>query len=228
MNIALIVFAGKGTRINSKVPKQFVKVNNKNIVAHTISVFDNHPQIDGIVLVTSKDYVTYTENMVFENRFQKIMGIVEGGETRQHSVRNGLDYLKINSLDNVLIHDGDRPLVSEELITKAIKELKNHSCVVPIIKSEDEIEGISNSGRKCLIDGVNYDIQTPQCFKFEAILSAHHSYQNIEVSDDASLIELDGGKVFYIQGDPINFKITTDQDLDFFKKFLLNNKDNSK
>ena len=227
MNIALIVFAGKGTRINSKVPKQFIKVKNKNIVAHTISVFDNHPQIDGILLVTSKDYISYTQNMVFENRFQKIISIVEGGNTRQESVRNGLNALAIKDSDNVLIHDGDRPLVKEELITKSIKELRKHNSVVPVIKTEDEIEGVNNLGRKCIINGVSYDVQTPQCIKFSLIRDAHNKFKDEEVSDDASLIEKSGGEIFYIQGDPTNFKITTDQDLDFFKKFLLNNKENT-
>ena len=83
MNIALIVFAGKGTRIHSKTPKQFIKVKNKNIVAYTIDVFDKHPLIDGIILVTSEEYITYTENLVLTNRFNKIIKIVPGGATRQ-------------------------------------------------------------------------------------------------------------------------------------------------
>ena len=223
MNVALIVFAGKGTRINSRVPKQFIKVKNKNVVAYTIDVFEKHPLIDEIVLVTSKEYVSYTQNMVFANRFSKIAMVVEGGETRQESVRNGLNAISLNNNDNVLIHDGDRPLINHEIITLAIRELHNHQAVVTAIRSGEALEGVSNLGRKCLINNVLYDIQTPQCFKYKSIKDAHNKYVDESVNDDASLIEKEGIEIFYIPGSPLNFKITTDQDLKYFRNLIEKN-----
>ena len=223
MNIALIVFAGKGTRINSKVTKQFIKVKNKNIVAYTIDAFEKHPLINKIVLVTSEEYVSYTQNMVLENRFTKVVKIVEGGETRQESVKNGLNETSYTPSDNILIHDGDRPLVSDEIITSSIKELYKHQAVVAMIKSEEALQGVNNLGRKLVINQVSYDIQTPQSFKYTLIKDAHNKYSNETVSDDASLIEKEGLEVFYIPGNPLNFKITTDQDLKYFKNLLEKN-----
>ncbi len=188
MNIALIVFAGKGTRINSKVPKQFIKVKNKNIVAYTIDAFEKHSLIDEIVLVTSKEYVSYTQNMVIANRFNKVIHVIEGGETRQESVRNGLNSTSFDKNDNILIHDGDRPLVSEEIISRSIKELYSHQAVVAAIRSDEALKGVHNLGRKCVIEGVSYDIQTPQSFKYKLIKNAHNKYKDESVSDDASLI----------------------------------------
>ena len=226
MNIALIVFAGKGTRIHSKTPKQFIKVKNKNIVAYTIDVFDKHPLIDGIILVTSEEYITYTENLVLVNRFNKIIKIVPGGATRQESVKNGLNSCEYSDNDNVLIHDGDRPLIKDKIITTAIKELSKHDSVVVAIKSDQGMDNVNNLGRKTVINGVSYDIQTPQCFKYNLIKNAHNKLENESFSDDASLIEKEGGEIFIVEGDPINFKITTDKDLEFFKE-IINNKDES-
>ena len=220
---AIILAAGKGTRINSKVPKQFIKVKNKNIVAYTIDAFEKHSLIDEIVLVTSKEYVSYTQNMVIANRFNKIIHVIEGGETRQESVRNGLNSTSFDRNDNILIHDGDRPLVSEEIIGRSIKELYSHQAVVAAIRSDEALEGVHNLGRKCAIKGVSYDIQTPQSFKYKLIKDAHNKYKDESVSDDASLIEKEGLEITYISGSPLNFKITTDQDLKYFKEFLEKN-----
>ena len=94
------------------------------------------------------------------------------------------------------------------------------------IKSDQGMDNVNNLGRKTVINGVSYDIQTPQCFKYNLIKNAHNKLENESFSDDASLIEKEGGEIFIVEGDPINFKITTDKDLEFFKE-IINNKDES-
>lgn len=218
MNIAIIVFAGKGTRINSKTPKQFIKVNGKDVVAYTIDVFEKHPLIDGIILVTSEEYLAYTKNMVFSNRYSKIYNVVAGGKTRQESVRNGLNSMNYGEDDYALIHDGDRPFIKDSIITDSIMALRKYDAVTVAIKSEEGMDGVKNLGRKIIKDGVSYDVQTPQSFRYTLIKDAHNKLKDEEFVDDASLIEKEGGYVHLIDGDPMNFKITTDEDLAFFKK----------
>ena len=217
MNIALIVFAGKGTRINSSVPKQFIRINNKEIVAYTIDVFMKHPLIDEIVLVTSQKYLIYTQNMVNTNRFNKVVNVVVGGETRQESVKKGLNSIHARNDDNVLIHDGDRPLINDKLITNCLRKLETCDAVTVAIKSDEALEGVNNLGRKYVINDIEYDIQTPQCFKFGLIKELHNRLENESFSDDASLVTRDGGSVEIINGDKYNFKVTTDRDLEFLK-----------
>ena len=220
MNIALIVFGGKGERISSRVPKQFIKINGKDLVGYTIEAFERHPLIDSILLVAPTNYLTYTKNLVLTSRFSKVVNVIEGGSNRQESVRNGLNALKCHDNDNVLIHDGDRPLVSDALITLCLRELGSHNALIPVIKSEDALQEVSNSGRKYTKDNIMYDIQTPQCFKFKLIKDAHNKLKNEEFSDDASLIEELGGEVFLVLGEKSNFKVTKDQDLDYLKSLL--------
>ena len=220
MNIALIVFGGKGERISSQVPKQFIKINGKDLVGYTIETFERHPLVDSILLVAPKDYLTYTKNLVLTSRFYKVTDVVAGGTNRQESVRNGLNALKCHDNDNILIHDGDRPLVSDALITTCLRELRKHNALTPVIKSEDALKEVSNSGRKIIKDNINYDIQTPQGFKFKLIKDAHNKLKNEQFSDDVSLIEALGGEVLLLEGEKNNFKVTKDEDLEYLKTLL--------
>ena len=220
MNVALIVFGGKGTRIRSSIPKQFIRINGHEIVAYTINTFQKHPLIHEIVLVTSSDYLTYTQNLVHTYHFDKVTNIIVGGDTRQESVRKGLCSMNIATDDNVLIHDGDRPLVSDVIITKCIRELEKCDALTVAIKSEDALKEVQNLGRKYHLDGVDYDIQTPQCFKFGLIRDAHIALKDDTFADDASLIIQLDKEVKIIEGDKMNFKVTTNMDLEYLKTII--------
>ena len=219
MNIALIVFAGSGSRISSSTPKQFIKVKNRDIVCYTIDAFEKHPLIDEIILVTAIDFLCYVGELVSKEKYKKVKNIFPGGFSRQKSVKNGLDLSNYKDSDIVLIHDGDRPLVNEEIITNCINELKEADGVAPIINHDEAIKDISNSGRYIEIEGKRFDIQTPQCFRYGLIKSAHELHKDDVVTDDISLIEKDY-KVKYVDGDPLNFKITKDIDLEYFKRII--------
>ena len=218
MNIALITFAGIGSRITSLVPKQFVKIKGQDMVCYTIDTFENHPLIDEIVLVTSKEYLSYVQNMVFTHDYKKVSMVVEGGKTRQESIRLALNKMKTFPDSVVLIHDGDRPLVSAKLITKIIKEKNTAKVVVPVLENKKKEPLSSGAGRKITIKDVLYDVQTPQAFLYPEILEAHNRLKDEEVSDDASLFN--ESLVKYISGEARNFKVTTNSDLDLLKEIL--------
>ena len=220
MNIALIVFAGSGSRMSSIIPKQFIKINGHELVAYTINVFNRHPLIDEIVLVTSKEYLAFTQQIVYSHDFRKVMAVVEGGETRQASVRNGLNNTNFSKDDIVLIHDGDRPLIDDKIITNCLREMENSIACVAAIKSEDGLKEVHNLGRKVEVDGISYDIQTPQCFRYGYIKELHNRFKDEVVNDDASLAELDNNKVSFVEGSPKNFKITKDSDLNYLKTII--------
>ena len=148
MNIALIVFAGKGVRMNSPIPKQFIKIHDKDLVVYTIEKFEKCDSIDEIILVTHKDYVDYVKDMVIKYNFSKVRHIVEGGETRQDSVRLGLERTSYSKEDKILIHDGDRPLVDSVIIKKNIDALDEYDAVSTFIYHKDALSVVSNLGRK--------------------------------------------------------------------------------
>lgn len=218
MNIALITFAGIGSRITSLVPKQFVKIKGQDMVCYTIDTFENHPLIDETILVTSKEYLSYVQNMVFAHDYKKVSMVLEGGKTRQESVRIALNKMKTFPDSVILIHDGDRPLVSAKLITKIIKEKNTAKVVVPVLENKKKEPLSSGAGRKITIKDVLYDVQTPQAFLYPEILEAHNRLKDVEVSDDASLFN--ESLVKYIPGEVRNFKVTTNSDLDLLKEIL--------
>lgn len=218
MNIALIVFAGNGSRINSTVPKQFIKIKDVDLVVYTIKKFNENPHIDEIYLVTSKEYIPYVECFKEKYNLEKVNKIIEGGATRQESVRLGLESLDLDDEDNILIHDGDRPLVSHAIINQAIDSLEEFEVACPYIKVEDEIPEISNAGRKYVLNGVEVHIQTPQSFRFGLIKNKHILKQELQVNDDISLV--DPTTVKFYEGDKLNFKVTTDEDLQYLIKYL--------
>ena len=220
MNVALIVFAGSGSRIHSDIPKQFIKINDIDLVVYAIKKFNDNPHIDEVNLVTSKEYFPYVECFKEKYSLEKINKVIVGGETRQESVRLGLEALILDEKDNILIHDGDRPLVSHAIINQAIDYLNEFETACPFISVEDRIPEISNSGRKYNLNGVEVDIQTPQCFRFGLIKNKHILKQDIEVNDDISLVN--PTLVKFYPGDRLNFKVTTDEDLKYLKEYLEN------
>lgn len=219
MNIALIVFAGTGSRINSKIPKQFIQINETELIVYTIKKFEDNPHIDEIVLVTSQDFMQYTESLVDEYQFSKVKKIEVGGASRQESVRLGLESCNYHEDDNILIHDGDRPLVSNSIINQCLEYLDESQAVCPFIYEADRIEEISNSGRNIVLDNRSVDIQTPQGFKFGLIKEAHLNNKDKVFSDDISLVE-NVVRVKYFQGEKENFKVTTNKDLEYLEKLL--------
>jgi 2-C-methyl-D-erythritol 4-phosphate cytidylyltransferase len=222
-NCAIIVAAGKGTRMKANINKQFLELKGKPILYYTLKVFENNKSVDEIILVMSKEELDYTkENIINKYNFKKVKDIVEGGATRQISVINGL--LAAKECHIVIIHDGARPFVNDSIIEKGIKYTKLHNACACGVKPKDTIkikdeDGFSNytPERDTL-----FSVQTPQCFKYDLILEAHNKAleSGLQVTDDTMVVECYNHKVYLYEGSYSNIKITTPEDLAIGEKIL--------
>jgi 2-C-methyl-D-erythritol 4-phosphate cytidylyltransferase len=225
-SIALIPAAGMGKRMGASINKQYLQLNGVPIIARTISIFEQSPLIDAIYLVIPVEEIPYCQKHVVEAcGFKKVAAIVPGGRERQNSVMNGLKAMREHVSDNdvVLIHDGVRPLITEQLLCDSITTARRHDGALVAVPVKDTIKSVCNGivhdtpPRESL-----WQAQTPQSFRFGKIFSAHLSAESDDFTgtDDASLIERTGGEVHIIRGDYRNIKITTPEDLILAEAFL--------
>jgi len=206
--VALIVAGGKGFRMNSDIPKQFLLLKGTPVLMYTLEKFS---ALDEIILVLPKTQIEYWENLCKEYSFSIPHTSIEGGETRFHSVKNGLDRVKNNTI--VAIHDGVRPIISSKLIDSLINEVKDGFGVIPIIPIRDSIRKI-DAEISTHVDRTNlYKVQTPQCFLSSEIKNACSQEYSEKFTDDASVFESNGGNIKTIIGEAKNLKITTKEDL---------------
>jgi 2-C-methyl-D-erythritol 4-phosphate cytidylyltransferase len=207
----IIVAGGTGTRMQSAIPKQFIELKNKPVLMHTIERFNNcYPDINIIVVIAAQlreDWELLCKKYNFNIPHQ----LADGGETRYHSVKNGLNLVPDPSV--VGIHDAARPLVSNQTIINAYEtaEEKGNACpAVPISDSLRYIKGKENTA----VDRSHYSIiQTPQCFHSDLLKKAFQKQYKAEFTDDATVFESFGEKINLIEGNRENIKITTPQDL---------------
>jgi len=213
--VALIVAGGKGLRMNPNIPKQFLLLKGTPILMHTLQNFSH---LDEIILVLPKYQISFWEELCTAHNFTIPYTITEGGETRFHSVRNGLDRIDNNSI--VAIHDGVRPLVSKNLISNLISEVKEGVGGVPVVPIKDSIRQV-DAEISTHIDRSNlYKVQTPQCFLSDEIKEAYAQEYSEKFTDDASVLESNGGKIATILGEEKNLKITTEEDFKIAELFL--------
>ena len=220
MTNTLIFAGGSGTRMNSKSrPKQFLQFYGKELIIHTLENFQNHSGIDGIAVVCIEECIPYLKKLIEKYGIDKVKTIVSGGTTGQESIFNGLKAIKTFDKDEksiVLIHDGVRPFINEDVISsciKTVKEKRSAITVVPatetIITSEDgKISTITDRSKCCLA-------RAPQCFYLDDILDAHHKAikdGNLNMIDSASLMKVYGHELYTVQGNADNIKITTPTD----------------
>ena len=217
MNHAIIVGAGKGERMQSKVNKILLSLEEKPIICHTIKKFEDSELIDNIILVINKDDEQEIKNLIKKYNL-KIKNIVFGGEKRQDSVYNGIKAIEnTNNDDIILIHNAANPFVDEKTIKEVIKETKIHGAAVAAIKAKDTIKKVDEDNfvietleRKKL-----WQMQTPQAMKYDlAVKAFEQAYKdNFYATDDVALIERLGKKVKIVETNKENIKITTPEDL---------------
>ena len=213
--VAIIVAGGKGVRMNSDIPKQFLLLNSIPVLMHTISKFSH---LDEVILVVPKTQKEYWNSLCKTHNFNIPHTIVEGGKTRFHSVKNGLE--KVNNNSIVAIHDAVRPLISIKLINSLITETKNGVGVIPIIPFKDSIRKVEGEN-SIHIDRSNfYKVQTPQCFLSDEIKEAYDQEYSEKFTDDASVLESNYGKIVTILGEEKNLKLTTEEDFKIAELFL--------
>lgn len=216
MVIALIVSGGKGVRMGSAIPKQFLELAGVPVLIRTLMAFDAVDEIDQMVLVLPEQYFSYFRELGYKP--EKPLALVPAGKERQDSVRNGL--LKVNTLDEdsiVVIHDGVRPLVSAETIKNGIGHALKYGAAACGVHPKDTIKGMDEEGFSSgTLDRSRYLlIQTPQCFRTKKILKGHDEIlrQRRMVTDDTMVYEESFGPVYLYEGEYANIKITTEEDL---------------
>lgn len=212
---AIIVAAGKGKRMDSQIPKQYLNIAGKTILDTTLYRFEKSNEVDEIILVVNKDEVEYVKNGI-SPFYAKISKVVAGGKTRTESVYQGLKNVG-KDCDIVLIHDGVRPFISYNLISTCIENASVYRACVPVIEVMDTIKEISEEGTvvKTLDRKKLRAAQTPQAFDYSLIRECYERAmtENADFTDDASIVEYYGYKVKTIEGLYKNIKITTPLDL---------------
>jgi 2-C-methyl-D-erythritol 4-phosphate cytidylyltransferase len=207
----IIVAGGSGRRMKSAIPKQFLLLEGKPLLMHTIEKFHSFDSDIEIILVLPAEHHSLWRGLVREYSFEISHKIVSGGEERFHSVRAGLDCVKEESL--VAVHDGVRPLVSHDTIWRCFADAEEFGTAVPFIEPADSVRIVSgDKSRPCPRNEVRL-IQTPQVFRSSLIISAYDRDYDPSFTDDAMVAEAAGVEVHLTHGNRENIKITTPEDL---------------
>ena len=217
MDYAIIVAGGKGLRMGGEIPKQFIPVAGKPILMHTLEKFQRFGEslagTEGleIILVLPKEQQEYWAELCTKYSFKVPHTIVNGGETRFHSVQNGLKTIPDNAEGVVGIHDGVRPFVSLDVIKRCYEEARVKKAVIPVMPVTDTLRDVTQ-GKNVYRE--NYKIvQTPQTFDIQLLKAANQQPYSEAFTDDASVVEAIGQKVTMVEGNRENIKITTPFDL---------------
>lgn len=225
MNIAVIFAGGAGKRMNTKSrPKQFLELNGKPIIIYTLELFDNHPNIDAIVIACIEDWIPFLKKMINKFEIGKVKKIVSGGSTGQESIYKGLCAAEELSSENetiVLIHDGVRPLITEDTITDNIKKVKEcGSCITCIYATETFV--VKNDDNTLMIPERKNSLiaRAPQSFLLKDIINAHRKALKEgrnDFIDSCTMMSYYGYKLGLIEGPMENIKITTPTDYFIFR-----------
>jgi 2-C-methyl-D-erythritol 4-phosphate cytidylyltransferase len=219
---AIVVAGGIGKRMNSVLPKQFLRLNNKPIIVHCLEKFEVCPFIHEIVLVGPSEHISRMEQVVKKAGFHKIAAIVGGGPRRQDSVKNGLDVVS-EEADIILIHDGVRPFVTTEQIECVVDMTMQKRAALLAVPVTNTIKKASRGIVTETLDRRGlWQAQTPQGFEKSLIRQAFEmaALQKIVATDDASLVEQTGQAVHIVEGSRDNIKITTAKDLAVAERIL--------
>jgi len=224
MNNVLIFAGGSGSRMNTTSrPKQFLQLHGKEIIVYTLENFQNHREIDNIVVSCKADWIDYLWQLVEKYNLTKVRWIVEGGETGQMSIYNGLVELeKHYPADSVvLVHDGVRPFANEQLISRCIESVRQHGSAITVVPAVETIVTTENGQIQTITDRSKcFLAKAPQCFILSDLLSAHRQSQQegeINAIDSASIMKRYGYNLFTVEGSYDNIKITTPADFYTFR-----------
>ncbi|MDQ6844911.1 MAG: 2-C-methyl-D-erythritol 4-phosphate cytidylyltransferase [Bacteroidota bacterium] len=217
--VAVIVAGGQGSRMNSDLPKQFLLLKNKPVLYYSIKPFLSAYKDMEIILVLPVEHIAKGQEIIdgyFDNsRFR----LCAGGETRFHSVKNGLSLIEKESI--IFVHDGVRCLITSDLIKRCYKEASKNGNAIPAINSKDSLRIVTHSGNKILNRRKVKLIQTPQTFHSKVLLPAFKIEYKDKFTDEATVVEAFGLKVNLIEGEENNIKITTPFDMRLAENLLL-------
>jgi len=215
---AIIVAGGSGSRMNSDIPKQFLLLNGKPVLIHSIEAFYHSDLNPDIIVVLKNNYFKAWEDICTKYDFNIPHKLVKGGNQRFDSVKNGLKELKGKSI--VAVHDAVRPLINNELITRSFLEAGEKGTAIAGVTSSDSVRQIQSNTSVALDRESIFLIQTPQTFRSEILKKAYQQPFRVEFTDDASVVEKMGIKINIIRGYPSNIKITHPQDIKIAESLL--------
>lgn len=228
MVVALLTAAGTGTRMGQDIPKQFMHVDNKPLIVYTLEAFQNHPSIDAIICVTLPNWIDVLKAYAMQFNITKLKWVVPGGATGQESILNGLNTIKEEAGEDVtvMVHDGNRCLVSSEIISNSLAVYKQHGsavaaipCVEAVFFSEDNGASSTTSIPREQL----YRTQTPHTYDLKKLLWAHDEASKKNITNTAAsctLMQALGETVYFSKGSEENLKITTVEDLKLFEVLL--------
>lgn len=227
MNVALLTAAGSGTRMQLNIPKQFLHVDDKPVIIYTMEAFQNHPSIDAIIVVTIDSWSDVLWAYAKQFGITKLKWVVPGGDSGQESIRMGLEVLKkeLSDEDVVLVHDGNRPLVSSQIISDSLATFSKYGCAVAAIpctevvfESDDGLTSMVSTERERLLR-----TQTPHTYRLGDLYGAHLEAERRGLNNTAAscmLMKELGRMTYFSKGSEENLKITTPEDLKIFKALL--------
>jgi 2-C-methyl-D-erythritol 4-phosphate cytidylyltransferase len=232
MNIAMLIAGGNGQRMNQDIPKQFLNVNDKPVIIYTLEAFQKHQEIDVIMVVCIKGWEAILQAYAKQFRIDKLTWVVEGADTGQTSIYNGIKVLEKKCLpeDIILIHDAIRPMVSEEIITDCIATCKAHGSAITVIPCAEAMLVTKDRQKSDLVMDRNSLVrtQTPQALPLSKLLWAHQEAAKKNITNSVAtctlMVEL-GETIYFSNGSEKNVKLTTTEDIEIFKALLVSRKD---
>lgn len=207
----IIVAGGKGLRMGGDIPKQFLPVGGKPVLMRTLEAFHAYDASMQLILVLPVSQQAYWKQLCAEYQFDLAHEIADGGETRFHSVKNGLALVKEDGL--VGVHDGVRPFVSQEVIARCYEEAVSLKAVIPVIGVVETVRHLTGEGSETVPRDQYKLVQTPQVFEVALLRRAYEQVYTEQFTDDASVVEALGEKVYLVEGNRENIKLTTPFDL---------------
>ncbi len=211
---------GSGSRMNSDIPKQLLKIGDRTLLEISISKFQDHSLIDEIFIVSHIDLINTTKELVDKKKFSKVKKIIAGGDTRQASSAIGVN-ASSEIIENILIHDSARPFLSKAIIDRVLNSLISAKAVTPVIDSSDTLISMDSNGllEQYLDRNSIKRVQTPQGFRRDTIIEAHKragkNPEKIFTDDCSMIINFNISNVHLVEGDPENIKITYKEDLKY-------------
>jgi len=207
----VIVAGGSGKRMGAEIPKQFLELVGKPVLMHTIERFKSYNEAIEIITVLPENQLRYWYELQKKYSFTVPQTLVKGGSTRFYSVRNGLKFVNVPGL--VAIHDGVRPFVSIDTIKRCFETAEKLGNAIPVISPSDSLRMLTDQGSVPVDRRQMRLIQTPQVFSSSLIKEAYKQSYRPEFTDDATVLEINGGKINLVEGNRENIKITNPEDL---------------
>lgn len=237
MNIAIIIAGGVGNRMGQDIPKQFINVYDKPVLIYTLESFQRHPLVDKIEVVCLDGWQSVVRSYANQFNITKLEWIVDAGGSTQESIRNGVYNLedKVNSDDNIIIHDGIRPLIEPSILTDVIEKCKEYGNGVTSMPYNEQIFIVDKENPDTTTEYIPREtlrrVATPQAYKYGLLLEKYHEAfaKGIGVNGSSytnTMMVLLGVRLHFAAGSDKNIKLTTKDDLEMFKSYLTMDKDN--